>query len=248
MLWLWDFPQHGQYWMHERGFNFGWFDLWRVNIQKYETTSLATRHSDTRCTWVTPHWDEEDSRRCGMDLIVLRTRMWLKRRRMEPRYPNGSESSLTNGPTVCGKVSQRLKVKISLTPLWILWIVNLWFESNNSLLNYTHICLLLLPQACILGCCDCHIATLWCLYPMVCHQYQDGYAVVCLTSSSRLVISVMYAVHSTHSQHSTIAMYAAHSISIIVEQLWLISYIALHSSYPFYHCTCIQIRERKESL
>jgi hypothetical protein len=38
--------------------------------------------------------------------------------------------------------------------------VNLWFESNNSLLNYTHICLFLLPQACILGCCDCHIAIL----------------------------------------------------------------------------------------
>jgi hypothetical protein len=38
--------------------------------------------------------------------------------------------------------------------------VNLWFESNNTLLIYTHICLLLLPQACTLGCCNCHIATL----------------------------------------------------------------------------------------
>jgi K+ transporter len=34
------------------------------------------------------------------------------------------------------------------------------------------------------------------LYPMLCHQYQDGYAVICL---SRLVISTMYAVHSTQS-------------------------------------------------
>jgi hypothetical protein len=66
--------------------------------------------------------------------------------------------------------------------------VNLWFESNNTLLIYSHICLFLLPQACILGCCDCHIAILCCLYPTVCHQYQDGYAVICLTSSSRLVI------------------------------------------------------------
>jgi hypothetical protein len=30
-----------------------------------------------------------------------------------------SESRLTNGPTVRGKVSQRFKVKKSLTPLWI---------------------------------------------------------------------------------------------------------------------------------
>jgi hypothetical protein len=40
------------------------------------------------------------------------------------------------------------------------YYVNLWFESNNTLLIYPYIGLLLLPQACILGCCDCCIATL----------------------------------------------------------------------------------------
>jgi hypothetical protein len=80
---------------------------------------------------------------------------------------------------------------------------HLWFESNNTLLIYPPICLFLLAtssmQACTLGCCDCYIATLCCLYPMVFHQYQDGYAVICLTSSCRLVISTLYAVHSTQS-------------------------------------------------
>jgi hypothetical protein len=49
-------------------------------------------------------------------------------------------------------------------PLSILMLlvvcVNLWFESNNTLLiYYSHICLSLLPQACTLGCCDYLIAT-----------------------------------------------------------------------------------------
>jgi hypothetical protein len=107
--------------------------------------------------------------------------------------------------------------------------VNLWFESNNSLLIYTHICLFLLPQACTLGCYDCHIAILWCLYPMLCHQYQDGYAVVCLTTSSRLLISVMYAVHSTQSilyncyVCSTLFIY--YSCTTMIDQLHCITLI-----------------------
>jgi hypothetical protein len=37
-------------------------------------------------------------------------------------------------------------------------LVNLWFESHDILLIFSHICLFLLPQACTLGCCDYHIA------------------------------------------------------------------------------------------
>jgi hypothetical protein len=105
--------------------------------------------------------------------------------------------------------------------------VNLWFESNNTLLIYSHICLFLLPQTCTLGCCDCHIATLCCLYPMVCHQYQDGFAVICLTSSSRLVISVMYAVHSTQSIlyncYVCCTLYIYHSCTTMIDKLHCIT-------------------------
>ena len=107
--------------------------------------------------------------------------------------------------------------------------VNLWFESNNSLLIYTHICLFLLLQAFTLGCCDCHIATLCCLYPMLCHQYQDGYAVVCLTSSCRLVISNLYAVHSTHSIlyncYVCSTLYIYYSCTTMIDQLHCIPHI-----------------------
>jgi hypothetical protein len=125
-------------------------------------------------------------------------------------------------------------------------IVNLWFESNNTLLIYTHICLLLLPQACTLGCCDCHIAILLCLYLMLCHQYQDGYAVVCLTSSCRLVIPTLYAVHSTqfilYNCYVCCTLYIYYGCTTMIDQLHCITLL-----YPFYHCTCIQVRERKES-
>jgi hypothetical protein len=107
--------------------------------------------------------------------------------------------------------------------------VNLWFESNNSLLIYTHICLFLLPQACILGCCYCHIATLLCLYPMLCHQYQYGYAVVCLTSSCRLVISTLYAVHFTQSIlyncYVCSTLYICYSCTTMIDQLHCIPHI-----------------------
>jgi hypothetical protein len=110
--------------------------------------------------------------------------------------------------------------------------VNLWFESNNTLLIYTHICLLLLPQACTLGCCDCHIAIPLCLYPMLCHQYQDGYAVVCLTSSCRLVISTLYAVHSTQfilcNCYVCSTLYIYYSCTTMIDQLHCITLHLIH--------------------
>jgi hypothetical protein len=90
---------------------------WRVNIREYKTIRDTQIHGVHE--W--PH--------IGMKKILEGVEwIWLFNEnsdvieeRTEPRYPNGSKSRLTYiiWLTVRGKGSQRFKVKIRLTPLWI---------------------------------------------------------------------------------------------------------------------------------
>jgi hypothetical protein len=71
--------------------------------------------------------------------------------------------------TLTAAVMFELTVTTSTVTTSLYWLGDLTVVRNVYLSHYsnstilpihTHICLLLLPQACILGCCDCYIATL----------------------------------------------------------------------------------------
>jgi len=127
--------------------------------------------------------------------------------------------------------------------------VNLWFESNNTSLNLpTH--LLVSTTSSV------YSWLLWLLYCYPVMSLSLGMSsvsrwlcsLVCLTSS-RLVISVMYAVHFTQSILYNCYVYCTlyniyYSCTTMIDQLHCIT---LHISSLPLHC-CIQRRERKESL
>jgi hypothetical protein len=71
------------------------------------------------------------------------------------------------------------------------------------------------------------------------------------THYGRLVFSVMFTMYSTHSQHSTIALYAIilyvyYSCTTMIDLLHCIT-LLFFLPHLLYRCTCIQVSEKKEN-